>query len=417
MDHLYEFLKNEHLHKDCYDILAETDKLRADMQHGLYGCPSSLFMLPSFICPEFLISGNETVIVIDAGGTNLRVGAVTFEGGKISKIEFEKHPLPGLKEELSCTEFFDSVAQKLSPYLDKGTKIGFCFSYAAECLENKDAKIIDFCKEVKIRDAQGAMLCQELQNAIARTGNSRRYSFVQLNDTVATLLGGMAECDKDHYSGFIGFILGTGTNACYIEQTKNIKKYSGNLYRGDSMIINMESGCYSGFPKGELDRYLDKQSQLPFDHQTEKLIGGVYMSKILAAALKKAEKTGLIYNAPQLNEIPLPDANAFLQGEDSILDCIGSRENAREIILALYGRTARIMAIICAAVALHTAKGQKKPIAIVIEGSTYHKSPALKRLFEIELDNITKLYNCRFEITSAANATLTGSAFAALNNA
>lgn len=416
MDTLYSFLKQEYLHPDSFDTHTEITKLINDMRAGLAGETSSAFMLPTFISPNVTDIKDETVIVLDAGGTNLRVGAVTFKDGKAFSLEFEKHPLPGSGEKLTCTEFFDGIAQKLAPYLDRGRRIGFCFSYAAECTEDKDGRIIGFCKEVRVTGAEGAFICRELENAIRRMGITRDYSFVQLNDTVATMLGGMAVCDRTGYDGFIGCILGTGTNTCYIEQTKNITKYRGSGYTDEAMVVNIESGCYSGFPKGSIDRELDAASAIPGDHQTEKLISGVYMGKIIAAALSKAEKAGFVKGVPQLNEIPMPDVNGFLAGESSVLDSIEGRSNAESIILSLYGRTARILAVTFAAIALMTDKGKNKPICIVMEGSTYHRSPSLQQLLKEELDKIWQSCGLAFEIISTDNATLTGSAFASVSN-
>ena len=60
-----------------------------------------------------------------------------------------------------------------------------------------------------------------------------------LNDTVATLLGGMATYPQG-YSTYVGYIYGTGTNACYMEDTANITKVAG-LDAGH-MLINTECG-------------------------------------------------------------------------------------------------------------------------------------------------------------------------------
>lgn len=410
---MLDFLKKQNLTAECYDLQTEIEHFREDMTRGLKGEKSSMFMIPTFLSPEAEQIPDQTLIVLDAGGTNLRVGSVSFLDDVASKVEFEKYPLPGTDRELECDEFFDAVAEKLAPYLDRSDKIGFCFSYAAHCMENKDAKLVAFCKEVKVRDAAGVEICKALDEAIRRRGVEKKYSYVQLNDTVATLLGGMAASDRSKYDAYIGFILGTGTNGCYVEKTKNIEKYTGSLYTAPTMIVNMESGCYAGFGKGDIDRAVDAASAIPGDHQAEKLISGVYMGVILAAALRAA---GLMQD--ERKEIPMPDVNAFLAGEKSLLDSLVSdRKAVTQIIEGLYSRTARLMAVVYAAVALHTGRGKEKPIAIVLEGSTYQRSPRLQQYLAEELDGIKKLYGIMFEVVSAENATLTGSAYAAVSNA
>ncbi len=413
------FIKKYSLSADVYDVKTEIAGFREEMGKGLRGEDSSLYMIPTFLSPDAAAVDAETIIVLDAGGTNLRVGAVTFRGGVAAEVDFQKYPLPGTDRELTAEQFFDAVAEKLAPYLDRGEKVGFCFSYVARCMENRDARLVAFCKEVKVTGAEGVEICRSLDAAIRRRGVTKKYSYVQLNDTVATQLGGMAASDRSAYDGYIGFILGTGTNGCYAERTENIKKYHGTAYTAPTMIVNMESGCYAGFAKGEIDRRIDAASAIPGDHQAEKLISGAYLGKILMEALRQAKSEGLLASClPAGDEIPMPDVNAFLTGEGSCLDGLEKedREVVRALILALYSRTARLMAVVFASIALQKDAGKEKPMAIVLEGSTYQKSPRLQEYLAAELAALQENYGIRFEVLSAENATLTGSAFAAISN-
>ncbi|MBQ7566506.1 MAG: hypothetical protein IJT18_05240 [Oscillospiraceae bacterium] len=415
------FLKRFSLTASCYDMALEASRFGEEMQRGLAGEKSSLFMIPTFLSPEAGQIADQTVIVLDAGGTNLRVGRVTFRGGAVADAEFEKCPLPGTERELTCDEFFDAVAEKLAPYLDCGDKIGFCFSYAAQCMENGDAALVAFCKEVKVTGAEGVHICKALKEAIRRRGVKKEFRFVQLNDTVASQLGGMSQSDRSLYGNYIGFILGTGLNACYTEKTGNITKYRGTLYRAPEMIVNMEAGCYAGFAKGEIDRRIDCASAIPGDHQAEKMMSGAYLGKILCEALREAHREGLFASAipDGVSEIFMPDVNKFLAGDKSMLDTLRMDRSdislCRAVIEALYGRTARLMASIFTAVALHTAP-EKKELCVVLEGSTYQKSPLLQEKLAAELETAEKLSGCRFTVMQAKDPTISGSAYAAVSN-
>ena len=410
---MLRFLEKQCLTAESYNVEKEIQTFRQDMMRGLAGEKSSMFMIPTFLSPDAGEIADQTLIVLDAGGTNLRVGSVSFRSGVASEVEFEKYPLPGTDGELNVTEFFDAIAEKLAPYLDRSDKVGFCFSYVAHCMENKDAKLQAFCKEVKVVGAEGVEICKSLDEAIRRRGVEKKYSYVQLNDTVATLLGGMAVTERSKYDAYIGCILGTGTNCCYVEATENIKKYTGSAYTAPTMIINMESGCYAGFQKGDIDRALDAASAIPGDHQAEKLVSGVYMGSIICSALKQA---GAVQT--DLTEVPMPDINAFLAGEKSVLDDILTDHAAAETVIeAIYGRTARLLAITFASIALHRGIGKEKPVCVVLEGSTYQKSPRLQTFLMEELDGLKKTYGISLEVAGAENATLTGSAYAAVSNA
>lgn len=64
---------------------------------------------------------------------------------------------------------------------------------------------------------------------------------VLLNDAVGTFAGGRYE-DEDV---MIGVILGTGTNACYLEKRANVQHAQLPAHaRSDSMLINTEWGSY-----------------------------------------------------------------------------------------------------------------------------------------------------------------------------
>jgi hypothetical protein len=60
----------------------------------------------------------------------------------------------------------------------------------------------------------------------------------------------------------MGVILGTGTNACYSEQTRNITKLKEGSFSGEEMIVNMEWGGKTT-PKEEAGRKRRRSSCPP----------------------------------------------------------------------------------------------------------------------------------------------------------
>ena len=61
-----------------------------------------------------------------------------------------------------------------------------------------------------------------------------------VNDTTATQLVIGAD-DRDCH---VGVILGTGTNACYMENLDAVKKYTGDCSKYSQVIINTEWGAF-----------------------------------------------------------------------------------------------------------------------------------------------------------------------------
>ena len=477
---LREFLLANMLTAEQYDLATEIGAFRGDMLCGLEGEDATLPMIPTFLSTDADLSGEQTLIVLDAGGTNLRTGIARLHDGVIDGVEYTKCKMPGIEKTVTNDEFYDFLAERLAPYLDLGDKIGFCFSFPAECLDDGDAKLVRFSKEIKVDGAEGKYVCRELLAAIRRRGVTKAFTCVQLNDTAAAMLGGMAVANQAKYSGFIGFILGTGVNACYVEKTENVGKYvnkaplckgscrgeaeteglygqtscnagqelttppalratspytgealdgattqlpntgeaTARAYTKPTMVINTEAGMYGGFARGPIDVRLDKRSKLPGDHRAEKMLSGVYLGKIIYEALSDAQAAGLVSSAPQseTREVPMPDVNQFLAGEASMLDLLSpaDRETARAIILSIYGRAARLCAVMLAGIALQMHAGREKPICVVLEGSTYHLSPMLKAALARDLTALEKLYGLTFEIVKLEHQSLTGAAYAAL---
>ena len=97
-------------------------------------------------------------------------------------------------------------------------KIGFCFSYPAEATPDLDAKLNCWTKGIQAPEIVGQYVGSELMK---RVGGGK---IAIVNDTVATLLAAKATEGDKTYSSYIGFILGTGTNAAYVEKNVNIRK-------------------------------------------------------------------------------------------------------------------------------------------------------------------------------------------------
>ena len=80
-----------------------------------------------------------------------------------------------------------------------------------------------------------------------------------VNDTTATQLSiAIEDCDCH-----VGLILGTGTNACYMENLDAVKKYTGDRSKYSQVIINTEWGAFGD--DGALEPWLNE-----FDKELDK---------------------------------------------------------------------------------------------------------------------------------------------------
>ena len=413
------------------DIDMVTGSFLSEMQRGLVGKKSSFDMIPTYIEVGADVPTNKRVIVVDAGGTNLRVATVYFDDQKKAVIEnLHLYKMPGVQHEIGKDEFFKVMAGYLKDVAGAAQNIGFCFSYAVEIFPSKDGRLIRFSKEVKAKEVEGELIGENLNRAIVSMGLGGEKHIVLLNDTVVTLLAGVGYQNRS-FSSYIGFILGTGTNTCYVEKNSNIKK-TKNLDLLKSQIINTESGNFGKIKQGKIDAAFDKSTVNPGVHKFEKMISGAYLGHLFVSTIHKAcddslFSTGVANALWQISELDTKDMNAFLlypYGNNPLANA-AKQGNANDSLTLYYiadrltERAAKLTAINLSAMAIKSGQGTdpSRPICIVAEGTTFYQMKGLKTRVEFYLkqylENKLGIY---YEIISVDNATLIGSAIAGLPN-
>jgi hexokinase len=421
----FVFLKEHAMRAEDVDIQQVIDLITDDMLKGLAGKESSLRMIPTYIEADNNFLKGVSVVAIDAGGTNFRAANVRFdEKGILSISDMINAGMPGTEGEISKDEFFQTIAGYVKPLAEDSERIGFCFSYPSEILPDKDGILLQFCKEVQAPDVVGQRIGKNLLEALGMP----EKQIVLLNDTVATLLAGKSASINRKYDSFIGYILGTGTNTCYIESNRNILK-KPELDSTKSQIINIESGAFDRAPRTDIDLEFDKTTTDPGSYTFEKMISGGYLGGLCLTCLKAAANEGVFTgvtasNIMTLEELSSEDVNNYISKTSAAIDPLYSaiREKADEdscieIIENLIDRAAKLVAANLAAVILKTNKGKSPeyPILITVEGTIYYKLKGLK----IQIDKYLKKYlsgdkQRYFEFAEVEHASLVGAALAAL---
>lgn len=411
------FLRAHGMAADCIALDEALAEFQRQMRAGLGNTGSSLMMLPSFITLA-TPPRDRRVIALDAGGTNLRAAVIYFDGAGHPTVEYQKkQPMPGSYGEMTGEEFFAAIADTLEPIMDASDTVGFCFSFVMETLPDRDGRITAFCKELRVTGADGAIIGQSLNRELTRRGHAPKR-FALLNDTVAALLSGAA--GPEEYDGHIGFILGTGTNCCYVERGERIEKLPGTT---GTMVINMESGIYAGFARGDYDRELDAASEIPGDHLAEKMISGAYLGDLVFRTVRGAAQEGVFSAdfAARLRErstFETAELTAFAEGAETALTA-GNKadtEALQAIVSEAYDRAARVLAVMFTAIMTHTNTGRDpaRPCCITAEGSTYLKSPLLQARLNDHLQSWTAAKHGRHcRIIRCDDATVIGAAVAA----
>jgi len=440
------FLTDVKMHPADIDLDSIVRHIVDEMTKGLNGEPSSLAMIPTYLELNADLPDNEKVVVLDAGGTNLRAAIIHFdEKGKTQISNFLKQPMPGTNGiRVSNEEFFESLAGLIWPLLkEHGEKIGFCFSYPVEIHPNKDGQLIRWSKEVLAPGVVGQIIGACLKEALKKKGLVNTPSLVMLNDTVATILTGRASTRGRNWGAYVGFILGTGTNSCYVESNSAIGKISG-LNPARSQVINCESGGLDLNFSGRADDLLCEETGMPKSYRFEKMISGRYFGPLVQKTISLAAEAKLISRPTalaieKLGGLSTRDADNYLHNPSdsrnplvALLATVGSAEKmaakARDgadthrlwhLIDGLLERAAKLSAANLAAAVLKgpSDSGPLRPACITIDGTTYYRYYR----FAHRVESYLRPYLCSrdkyYEIVQVDNAPLVGAAVAALTNA
>lgn len=419
-----EFLQENGLTPGKLDFQHWVGEFQREMAAGLAGEKSSLRMIPTYLSAQNLAPGHEPVIVLDAGGTNLRIALMEFtdEGPKAGY--FNTVPMLGTQGPLTIGEFYDRLAELVAPIADRSGRIGFCFSFPCQILPDLDGLILHFDKEVNISGAEGSILGVGLRAALEKLGKRHDHKVAVINDTVAAMLGAISQNLGDARS--MGFILGTGTNICASFPVDSIGKLPAvQREKGGTMVVNLESGGFDALERSAVDLAFDATLADPGTQVLEKLISGAYQGPMALAYLRSAAIEGLFSPAGTEGLTALPalsakDISDFLNGgTDNPLAFLNAEDKAvtLDILDGFFRRAAMLTAATLAAVldVCGDAGDPANPVAIAAEGTTFYKCPLLHKYLLEDMETLVAqgmgLYS---KFVQGENPNLTGAALAAL---
>ena len=423
------FLKESGMHPDCICPEKEIAAFKKALEQGLTPSGSCLEMLPTYLSAfEGRLRPGEEVIVLDAGGTSLRIARVSFrEDGRLVLQDQTRQPMPGSLEPLTKETFLEALTEALRPYLGQDALLAFCFSYPARIGEDKDGVVMaPLNKGVRIEGVVGMHVCRELEEALTRAGIPGKRRYILLNDSVACAAGALPFYDRTRYDGLIGFILGTGTNCCFEEACAGHTRY-GTL-PGESMLINAEAGAYDGFPVGRGDALLHQRDPQPGIHRFEKMIGGAYLGRLARCTAELAAEAGLFSPGFTAALAGVPDFTTRELGEfltdprkgplAALCETETDRGALSLLILRLAERAALCTAVMFTAICEHRGWGRdpKRPALIAAEGSTFWRFGPYFPALEARLERFGRERGVFTEIRALDNPNMAGSAAAALLN-
>ncbi|XP_027358112.1 hexokinase-1-like [Abrus precatorius] len=318
------------------------DAMAVEMHAGLASeGASKLKMLITYV--DNLPSGDEKGLfyALDLGGTNFRTLRVHL-GGKekgVVNLESEEVAIPPHLMTGSSHELFDFIATKLAKFVEsepeefhpppgRQRELGFTFSFPVKQTSIASGSLIKWTKGFNIEDVVGEDVVGELTKSFEKVGLDMRVAAL-VNDTVGTVARGRFS----NQDVIAGVILGTGTNAAYVEHAHAIPKWHGPLPKSGKMVINMEWGNFrsSHLPLTEYDQALDAESLNPGEQIFEKIISGMYLGDIVRRVLLKLAEEAEFFGdtVPPKLRIPFilrtPVMSAMHHDTSSDLKVVGNK--------------------------------------------------------------------------------------------
>ncbi|XP_037865065.2 hexokinase HKDC1 isoform X3 [Chlorocebus sabaeus] len=279
-------------------------RFRAEMEKGLAkdtNPTAAVKMLPTFVRAIPDGSENGEFLSLDLGGSKFRVLKVQVaeEGKRHVQMESQFYPTPNEIIRGNGTELFEYVADCLADFMKtkdlkhKKLPLGLTFSFPCRQTKLEEGVLLSWTKKFKARGVQDTDVVSRLTKAMRRHKDMDVDILALVNDTVGTMM----TCAYDDPYCEVGVIIGTGTNACYMEDMSNIDLVEGDEGR---MCINTEWGAFGDDGalediRTEFDRELDLGSLNPGKQMFEKMISGLYLGELVRLILLKMAKAGLLF--------------------------------------------------------------------------------------------------------------------------
>ncbi|XP_019587223.1 hexokinase-4 isoform X3 [Rhinolophus sinicus] len=355
---------------------------------------------------------------LDLGGTNFRVMLVKVGEGEAGQWSVKtKHQMYSIPEDAmtgTAEMLFDYVSECISDFLEKHhmkhkkLPLGFTFSFPVRHEDIDKGILLNWTKGFKASGAEGNNIVGLLRDAIKRRGDFEMEVVAMVNDTVATMIS----CYYEDRRCEVGMIVGTGCNACYMEEMHNVELVEGEEGR---MCVNTEWGAFGD--AGELDEFLleydrmvDESSLNPGQQLYEKLIGGKYMGELVRLVLLKLVDENLLFHGEASEQLRTRGAfeTRFVSQVESdsgdrkqiynILSRLGLRPSAtdcdivRRACESVSTRAAHMCAAGLAGVINRMRESRSEDvmrITVGVDGSVYKLHPSFKERFHASVRRLT----------------------------
>ncbi|XP_071521980.1 hexokinase type 2 isoform X2 [Panulirus ornatus] len=391
------------------------DNLEEEINKGLgkdSNPEASIKCFPTYV--RELPNGKEKgrFLALDLGGTNFRV--LLIELGDKCTMDSRIYAVPQPIMVGPGDGLFDHIAECLASFIkernlgDELLPLGFTFSFPCKQEGLTKARLARWTKGFKCEGVEGRDVVELLKLAIARRGDVRIKICAVLNDTTGTLMS----CAWKNYNCRIGLIVGTGTNACYMEKLEKVELWDGGNDGPHQVVINTEWGAFGDngcldFVRTQYDINIDRESINPGKQLYEKMISGMYMGEIARQVLLRLISERLLFGGcssdilqekgsfftKYISEIE-SDKDGDFSNCRAILEELGLDDvtdtdcaNVRHVCECVSRRAAYLAA---AGVSVLLNRINEESITVAVDGSVYRFHPHFHNLMVEQISHLIK---------------------------
>ncbi|CAG5115051.1 unnamed protein product [Candidula unifasciata] len=375
-------------------------------------------------------------LALDLGGTNFRVLLINLNGQEV-KMESKIFIIPQHIMLGSGVQLFDHIADCIFKFITdhklqgKKLPLGFTFSFPCRQEGLDKAVLTVWTKGFNCEGVVGKDVVELLHAAFKRRGDMPNVKCLAvINDTVGALIS----CAHSDRQCAIGLILGTGTNACYIEDLQNVKTWTGDDGEPRQVLINCEWGAFGNdgnlsFIQTDFDKAIDKHSINPGKQIYEKMISGMYMGEIARLAIERLRKNHLLFEGEgsyhlatrgrfytkYVSEIEGDDVTNFTVTRQIFdeLELTNHNEQDYRLVRHVCNLVSKRAAYLASAgIACLLNKMNKKEVTVGVDGSLYRFHPFFHDLMMEKIQALIRP-NIRFKLMLSHDGSGKGAALVA----
>ncbi|KAG6941283.1 hexokinase 3, partial [Chelydra serpentina] len=299
-------------------------------------------MLPTFIrsTPDGTERGR--FLVLELGDADLRVLLVELSGDTCQRVmvKDQRFPVPHAIPQGPGEKLFAFMATCLCEFLDglgvpqRDFQLGFSFPFTCRQTRLDQSYLISWAKGFKCPGVEGEDVVQLLKNAINKQDRYHIEVIAVVNDTAGTMMS----CDARAGPCEVGLVVGAGTNSCFMAEARHVELVEESEGRmgvvtewgsfGDDGTLNDVLSPY--------DQRVDQASLNPGQQRFEKMIGGLYLGKIVQHILAELATQGGLFGGrttPALltrDVLEIADEDLGLAAAQRVLRKLGLEASAQD---------------------------------------------------------------------------------------